>query len=102
MGADMQRRFCLETENTLDRPLISPCRCCGTMKYVHRHCLDEWRIQSLNPKSLVQCTTCGTRFRLNRQDGQNTWLPWWFSLLWNLAWYLGLRALIFVGSAFVL
>lgn len=29
-------------------------------------------------------------------------MPWWLLLLGNIGWYLGLRALIFFGSAFVM
>ena len=25
------------------RDFIAPCKCNGTSKYVHRHCLDHWR-----------------------------------------------------------
>lgn len=72
------------------------------MKYVHRTCLDEWRVQSMNPKSLVQCTTCGAKYRINYQSAEGTLLPWWLLLLGNIGWYLGLRALIFFGGAFVM
>lgn len=35
-------RICLcETETESD-PLISPCKCAGTMKYIHANCLKEW------------------------------------------------------------
>lgn len=35
-------RICLsETETQID-PLICPCNCSGTMKYVHVNCLKEW------------------------------------------------------------
>ena len=35
-------RICLsETETQID-PFISPCKCSGTMKYIHADCLKEW------------------------------------------------------------
>lgn len=36
----MNCRYCLDNENTDD--LISPCKCKGEIKYVHRECLLKW------------------------------------------------------------
>lgn len=41
-------------------PLISPCSCSGTLKYVHQHCLQQW-IKSANTKS---CELCKLEFRM--------------------------------------
>lgn len=49
-------RICL-CDNTLGR-FISPCRCNGTMKYVHDHCLQQWRMYSKNPNSFFRCDQC--------------------------------------------
>jgi E3 ubiquitin-protein ligase DOA10 len=35
-------RICLGDENTKDNPLISPCKCDGTMGHIHIECLREW------------------------------------------------------------
>lgn len=35
-------RICLADETTLENPLISPCKCAGTMRYIHLLCLREW------------------------------------------------------------
>ncbi|CAG9318861.1 unnamed protein product [Blepharisma stoltei] len=37
-----QCRICLYDNSTKADPLISPCKCSGTMKYVHINCLKEW------------------------------------------------------------
>ena len=39
----MECRICFMTENTQNNPLISPCDCRGTLKYVHQNCLQHWR-----------------------------------------------------------
>lgn len=39
-------------------PLIRPCRCKGSMSYVHRSCLDQWRNSGVNPLSLTHCEVC--------------------------------------------
>ena len=35
-----QCRICLEED---DKEYISPCLCKGSLKYVHRDCLKQWR-----------------------------------------------------------
>lgn len=46
--------------------LISPCRCRGTMKFVHVACLNSWRYTSPNRKSVYQCDQCGYKYNFNR------------------------------------
>ena len=41
--------------------LFVPCRCRGSMKYVHPHCLNEWRATSVNARSYTHCDQCGYR-----------------------------------------
>jgi hypothetical protein len=38
--------------------MIAPCKCRGSIKWVHRECLDMWRSVSSNPKAFGACTTC--------------------------------------------
>ena len=59
-------RICLESDQTPDDPLIAPCRCAGTTKWVHRGCLDEWRASSANARSFHRCDQCGAQYRLQR------------------------------------
>lgn len=53
----MQCRICLEE----DRPdtMIAPCRCIGTSKYIHLHCLKEYT--RFYPTGI--CTVCNTYMR---------------------------------------
>ncbi|PWZ02767.1 hypothetical protein BCV70DRAFT_142650, partial [Testicularia cyperi] len=46
--------------------LLSPCRCKGTMKYVHATCLDRWRTISVRTSSSVACDQCGAPYRFRR------------------------------------
>lgn len=43
-------RICLSEESDDTNPLISPCKCAGTMKMIHIECLREW----LNSKCSVK------------------------------------------------
>ncbi|PWN91584.1 hypothetical protein FA10DRAFT_265432 [Acaromyces ingoldii] len=54
--------------------LIAPCRCRGTMKFVHSACLTRWRALSTRQSSVVACDQCGAayRFRKSRFVGMAT------------------------------
>ncbi|TKY90489.1 hypothetical protein EX895_000487 [Sporisorium graminicola] len=65
-------RICLESAasdgyggESLGR-LLSPCRCKGTMKYVHATCLDQWRAASARSLSAVACDQCGAPYRFRK------------------------------------
>ena len=53
-----QCRICFEPEGEL----ISPCNCIGTLKYIHRECLQKWRktlpINIFNNKRDIRCEIC--------------------------------------------
>jgi len=46
--------------------LISPCKCKGSMKYVHVNCLNEWRLKSANKSSYYQCDQCKYKYHFQR------------------------------------
>ena len=47
-------RICLGDKS--DGHFISPCKCNGTMKYVHAHCLNTWRRSK--PSAFYKCDLC--------------------------------------------
>lgn len=52
-GGEADCRICLERD--LLSKLISPCACEGTMKYVHRGCLERWCAE----RARATCEVCG-------------------------------------------
>lgn len=38
--------------------MIAPCECRGTMRHVHRECLNRWRLASSRTDSFVRCEQC--------------------------------------------
>ncbi|GAA30053.2 E3 ubiquitin-protein ligase MARCH2 [Clonorchis sinensis] len=50
-------RICLD-EGELEGPLMSPCRCKGTVGLVHRNCLQRWLYES----GKVKCELCGYEY----------------------------------------
>ena len=62
-------RICMDgvdEEETLGA-LISPCLCRGSMQYVHRGCLNRWRVASANARSTTHCDNCQYRYRLETE-----------------------------------
>lgn len=56
-------RFCLEETNSRDNPLLAPCRCIGSIQFVHEQCLDKWR--SVAPQSLINiCQMCRVPYKI--------------------------------------
>lgn len=53
-------RICLSDVQTLEDPLISPCKCAGTMRFIHLGCLKEW----LKSKVSAKVTEKGMSFHI--------------------------------------
>ena len=49
-------------EGTEDEPLFYPCKCSGSIKYVHQDCLMEW----LSHSQKKHCELCKTPFRFTK------------------------------------
>jgi len=47
--------------------LIAPCACSGSIRYVHRSCLNSWRAVSPNPNSFAQCDVCKNQYVFNER-----------------------------------
>lgn len=54
-------RFCFEKAES-DNPLIDPCKCIGSTKYVHVLCLRQWRLYSTNHEWTNKCQLCLTEY----------------------------------------
>ncbi|USW52718.1 Putative Zinc finger, RING-type [Septoria linicola] len=66
-------RIC-RSEGTSDEPLFYPCKCSGSIKFVHQECLMEWLAHSHKK----HCELCKTPFRFTKlydADMPQT-LPW--------------------------
>lgn len=66
-------RICLED----DEPdtMISPCMCRGTSKWVHRSCLDQWRIHERD-RAFSQCTECNFTYHMEAKGGRDHEVMW--------------------------
>lgn len=55
-------RVCQDGEE--EELLIAPCECTGTVRWIHRSCLDRWRLESVqrNPQHVTHCELCHKPF----------------------------------------
>lgn len=61
-----QCRFCLESDGEEDdtNPLVDPCDCKGSARYVHWNCLRRWA-HTNPPLNGRQCRVCQAAFHVN-------------------------------------
>lgn len=84
----------------VDDGFISPCACKGSMAWVHRQCLEEWRYKSARRDSFYNCEYCFAAYRF-----KHTWLAAFlnnpFTLLLVTLLVTGLTALgiVFLAGA---
>ena len=61
----MDERLCKICLSNLNREtLISPCMCSGSIQYVHKECLAEWRLTSR--RNFQKCDICHHYYQNNR------------------------------------
>ncbi|KAK1002251.1 hypothetical protein LTR54_008263 [Friedmanniomyces endolithicus] len=82
-------RIC-RSEGTHDEPLFYPCKCSGSIKYVHQECLMEW----LGHSHKKHCELCKTPFRFTKlYDAEMPQtLPWAAFIrraCWHAVWMSG-------------
>ncbi|GLC45112.1 hypothetical protein PLESTM_001687900 [Pleodorina starrii] len=67
-------RICMDDESDpVTNPLINPCKCSGTTKYVHRQCLLKWRTMKAGTQAHYRCEICHYRYQFRRL--------WWARIL---------------------
>ena len=68
-------RLCFDGEETVATGrLFSPCLCAGSMRYIHVHCLNQWRIRSGKASSYFKCDQCTYEYNIQRSVWAETLL----------------------------
>jgi len=57
-------RFCFEPTLAPNDPLITPCKCTGSVRYIHLQCLKQWRRATTNPDFIRRCQLCLTNYKM--------------------------------------
>lgn len=74
-------RICLSDDSDNDNPLITPCKCSGTMRHIHIECLRDWLKSKITIKTYVhmisytyktlECELCLSKFPLKIKTKHN-------------------------------
>jgi len=66
MEADRKCRICLDGDDPDLGKLIKPCKCNGSIRYVHVVCLNRWRNTSTSRSAFFQCPQCRYKYHFAR------------------------------------
>jgi hypothetical protein len=103
-GEEKQCRICLLSDGD---DFIVPCKCKGSMKYVHRECLDKWRAANVNPQAFSNCTQCTFKYEIvpvvEDEQADKERLNKYYGYLGRDAFiFFGINELIIIFLAFIL
>ena len=56
-------RYCYM--DNFQNSMIAPCKCDGSVKYVHIYCLERWRRLKTNPS---RCEICNKKYKIPRNN----------------------------------
>eukprot|EP00877_Chromochloris_zofingiensis_P003918 jgi/Chrzof1/13527/Cz08g00320.t1 len=90
-------RICFEQEEESpepDNPMISPCLCSGSSRYVHRKCLQQWRLTNHRSDAYYQCEVCKFKYQYRRL--------WWADLIGSKVTILLCFLLLVCSTCYVL
>jgi len=66
-------RICFETHSTQGNPLMHPCLCRGTSKWVHKACIQHWRDVNRGGPYFLKCNTCSHDYKLANLHPRETY-----------------------------
>ncbi|NXP48002.1 MARH7 ligase, partial [Heliornis fulica] len=65
-------RICQMPSTSSDNLLIEPCKCTGSLQYVHQECMKKWLQSKINSGSTLEavttCELCKEKLHLNLED----------------------------------
>ena len=67
-------RICFESHSTREDPLISPCLCNGTSKWVHKSCIQHWRDVNRDTTAFFTCRECGYDYQIEKMFPDETYV----------------------------
>ena len=67
-------KICFESSNEEQGELVSPCACDGSIKYVHKSCLNNWRFNGINDESKLKCEICKKPYIIKKSFEDETFI----------------------------
>lgn len=69
-SGDERCRICQEGRNESKDgsfDLLAPCACSGSIKWIHRSCLERWRLEKRDTEHYSVCELCKTPYAVSRR-----------------------------------
>lgn len=103
---EVRCKICYLFENPVSNinDLISPCKCKGTLKYVHRGCLKLWRFRGKSYEDTKKCCQCGFKYVIRGETIPNAFLTFSLTvLMMGVLYYIGILVIkAFLETSLVL
>ncbi|XP_072270715.1 probable E3 ubiquitin-protein ligase MARCHF10 isoform X2 [Pyxicephalus adspersus] len=65
-------RICLTGDDTTENQLLAPCRCTGSLKYVHKECMKKWLLSKIKSgaelSAVKTCEMCKQNVECNFEE----------------------------------
>lgn len=65
--------------------LFTPCKCSGSMRYVHKECLRHWRAVNVYERAFTHCTMCAAEYKLSDSASSGPPDTWTYRVARSLA-----------------
>jgi E3 ubiquitin-protein ligase DOA10 len=91
-------RICFEED--IPQNLIIPCLCKGTSLYVHRNCLNEWRVQDADNDNFLRCNQCLFYYSIDNSTNPSMERKYKSLFRWSVAYDMTLVGIIIFFTIF--
>lgn len=75
-------RICYDEE---PEGLFTPCKCSGSMRYVHKECLRHWRAVNVRERAYTHCPMCAFEYKLSGSASSGPPDTWMYKMARSLA-----------------
>jgi len=75
-------RICYDEE---PEGLFTPCKCSGSMRYVHKECLRHWRAVNVRERAYTHCPMCAFEYKLSDSASSAPPDTWTYKVARSLA-----------------
>lgn len=102
--SDSECKFCFINERSNSNPLLSPCKCSGSLTYVHRKCLSTWMTHKMKDNLSPECEICHQFYdlefknvfekKISTSNSTQIYIFWVFGntvLLWHQISFVGMK-----------
>lgn len=91
-------RICYQYDSI--KNLISPCECIGTLKHVHKHCIETFIESTENENFKTQCYICNVKYDFIQDESAFTFTQYVCLVLASLGFLFYFSLIIYIVAQF--